>query len=198
MNDFEFDCLQKKRLAHQAKYRKRGSKSKKCPMSTDYMTRRQWLERCGKIVTVNMNEPITWKVFKELSKQTQEEYIHNLMGLYSVNATSLAAMFHIQPLTVRRHIAAQQLAVSFPVGHSMNAEQRRAWERFINGKQGEENNTVEATETTDENPTDNKMEMSGFSLRFNGPIDISMIANSLTHILGNNAVGEVEIRCSLT
>lgn len=40
MNDFEFDCLQKKRLAQQAKYRKRGSKSKKCPMSTDHMTKK--------------------------------------------------------------------------------------------------------------------------------------------------------------
>lgn len=42
MNDFDFDCLQKKRLAQQAKYRKRGSKSKKCTMSTDYMTTKQW------------------------------------------------------------------------------------------------------------------------------------------------------------
>ena len=33
MNDFDFDCLQKKRLAQQAKYRKRGSKSKKCTPS---------------------------------------------------------------------------------------------------------------------------------------------------------------------
>ena len=41
MNDFEFDCLQKKRLAQQAKYRKRGSKSKKCPMSTDLSPSRQ-------------------------------------------------------------------------------------------------------------------------------------------------------------
>lgn len=47
MNDFEFDCLQKKRLAQQAKYRKRGSKSKKCPMSTDHMTKKQWIEKDG-------------------------------------------------------------------------------------------------------------------------------------------------------
>ena len=79
MNDFEFDCMQKKRLAHQAKYRKRGSKSKKCPMSTDHMTAKQWKERCGKIVTVKMDSPVSWASFKELSKSTQEEYIKNLM-----------------------------------------------------------------------------------------------------------------------
>ena len=59
MNDFEFDCLQKKRLAQQAKYRKRGSKSKKCPMSTDHMTKKQWIERCGKIVTIKMDSPVS-------------------------------------------------------------------------------------------------------------------------------------------
>lgn len=128
MNDFEFDCLQKKRLAQQAKYRKRGSKSKKCPMSTDHMTKKQWIERCGKIVTIKMDSPVSWASFKELSKQTQEEYLKNLMEKYHINASSLAEMFHITPITVRRHIATQGLAVSFPVGHSMNAEDRRAWE----------------------------------------------------------------------
>ena len=35
MSDFEYDCWQRKRIAQQAKYRKCGSKSKKCSMSTD-------------------------------------------------------------------------------------------------------------------------------------------------------------------
>ena len=87
MNDFEFDCLQKKRLARQAKYRKRGNKSRKCPMSTDHMTNKQWIERCGKIVSIKMDSPITWASFKELSKQTQEDYIKSLMEKYEVEIT---------------------------------------------------------------------------------------------------------------
>lgn len=39
--------------------------------------------------------------------------------------------------------------------------------------------------------------MKRFSLCFNGRIDVNMIANSLLHILGDNAVGEVEIVCNL-
>ena len=87
MNDFEFDCLQKKRLARQAKYRKRGNKSRKCPMSTDHMTNKQWIERCGKIVSIKMDSPITWASFKELSKQTQEDYIKSLMEKYEFEIT---------------------------------------------------------------------------------------------------------------
>ena len=196
MNDFEFDCLQKKRLAQQAKYRKRGSKSKKCPMSTDHMTKKQWIERCGKIVTIKMDSPVSWASFKELSKQTQEEYLKNLMEKYHINASSLAEMFHITPNTVRRHIATQGLAVSFPVGHSMNAEDRRAWELFLSGdavEQSENEVSAENEETCDEEP----MSMCSFSLRFSGKIDVSMISNSLIRILGDHSVGEIEVTCNL-
>lgn len=196
MNDFEFDCLQKKRLAQQAKYRKRGSKSKKCPMSTDHMTKKQWIERCGKIVTIKMDSPVSWASFKELSKQTQEEYLKNLMEKYHINASSLAEMFHITPITVRRHIATQGLAVSFPVGHSMNAEDRRAWELFLSGdtvEQSENEAIVENEEMCDGEP----MSMCSFSLRFSGKIDVSMISNSLIHILGDHSVGEIEVTCNL-
>ena len=196
MNDFEFDCLQKKRLAQQAKYRKRGSKSKKCPMSTDHMTKKQWIERCGKIVTIKMDSPVSWASFKELSKQTQEEYLKNFMEKYHINASSLAEMFHITPITVRRHIATQGLAVSFPVGHSMNAEDRRAWELFLSGdavEQSENEVSLENEEMCDEEP----MSMCSFSLRFSGKIDVSMISNSLVRILGDHSVGEIEVTCNL-
>ena len=193
MNDFEFDCLQKKRLAQQAKYRKRGSKSKKCPMSTDHMTKKQWIERCGKIVTIKMDSPVSWASFKELSKQPQEEYLKNLMEKYHINASSLAEMFHITPITVRRHIATQGLAVSFPVGHSMNAEDRRAWELFLSGDASENEVSAENEETCDEEP----MSMCSFSLRFSGKIDVSMISNSLIRILGDHSVGEIEVTCNL-
>lgn len=196
MNDFEFDCLQKKRLAQQAKYRKCGSRSKKCPMSTDHMANKQWIERCGKIVSIKMDSPISWASFKELSKQTQEDYIKRLMEKYKVNATSLAEMFHVKPLTVRRHIISQGLDISFPVGHSMNTRQKQEWGQFIAGEQGgSEKNENDAPD----NQTENKKRMSinSFSLRVSGQIDIPMIANSLIRILGNHSAGEVEIICNL-
>lgn len=198
MDDFTYDCLQRKRLAQQAKYRKCGSKSKKCPMSTDHMTNKQWRERCGKIVSINLNAPVSWEVFKELSKQTQEEYIKGLMENYGANATSLAAMFDVRPLTVRRYITANELDVSFPVGHSMNAEQKMAWEKFVAGGKTatSQDNNASISEPLPAK-ADNDMKMDTFSIRFSGQIDVSMITNSLRHILGNSATGVVEIMCSL-
>ena len=39
--------------------------------------------------------------------------------------------------------------------------------------------------------------MNRFSLSFSGDINVDMIANSLKHILGGSATGQVEIVCSL-
>ncbi len=178
MSDFEYDCWQRKRLAQQAKYRKCGSKSKKCSMSTDHMTQKQW---------------------KDTSMQ--EEYLRHMMENYGANATSFAAMFGVQPLTIRRHIQMNKLNIKFPVGHSMSTAQKDAWDELLHGKTSDEGVEVEAEDVPatklDEAASKQSMDMKRFSLCFNGRIDVSMIANSLVHILGDNAVGEVEIVCNL-
>lgn len=199
MTDFEFECMERKRLARQAQYRKRGSKSKKCPMSTDHMTYKQWKERCGAVVTVNIGKPISWDSFKGLSKQTQEEYVKDLMNTYGANATSLATMFNIQPLAVRRYIATRGLDITFQVGRSMNSEQRESWDKFLQGGLGSDasEDQEQAPPTTAKDIPHGPMSMNRFSISFNGKIDVNMIANSLLQILGSDAFGCIEITCNL-
>ena len=118
------------------------------------------------------------------------------MSTYGANATSLAAMFCIRPLTVRRYIVSKELDITFPVGHSMNSEQRAAWERFL----ANEDMPRALPEQKPENPQADvsvHMSMNKFSLSFSGKIDVNMIANSLLNILGGDASGHVEIICDL-
>lgn len=149
-----------------------------------------------------MNKPVSWDTFKELGKKTQEEYIHNLMAVYGANATSLAAMFDVRPLTVRRYLAAKELNVSFPVGRSMNAEQKAAWEDFLNEAVSVQEIPIEyvpANEQPKEAVQEQKpqMNMKKVTLSFSGKIDVNAIANSLIHILGTDTVGDIEIVCNL-
>lgn len=91
--------------------------------------------------------------------------------------------------------------IKFPVGHSMSTAQKDAWDELLHGKTSDEGVEVEAEDVPatklDEAAPKQSMDMKRFSLCFNGRIDVSMIANSLVHILGDNAVGEVEIVCNL-
>ena len=202
MDDFTYDCWQKKKLAQQARYRKCGSKSRKCSLPSDRLTKKQWKERNGETVSINLNQPTTWENFKKLSKPTQEEYIRHLMETYGANATSLAALFQVRPLTVRRFLQSRQLAIKFPVGHSMSAAQREAWTAFLNGDTICESSPAQQAEESSPDvfipdQADSAMSMSAVSLSFKGKINAAMIANSLLKILGDNASGEVEITCRL-
>lgn len=209
MNSFDYENYLKKRLAHQASHRKCGSKSKRCFLTTDHMTRKQWEERNGKVVSVNFDKPTTWENFKELSKGTQEEYLrHHLTETYNANATSLAGMFGISTAKIRRHIQSAGLDIKFRAGHSMSKRQRDAWEQFLHSAQDnivvnsimeeEQAALIEAMNTSSAGPVSTPMWMSEFSLCFTGPIDVEMIANSLRHILGDDAQGEIRIMCNLT
>lgn len=173
------------RLGH----RKRGSKSRKCSLPSDNLTKKQWKERNGKTLSINLNQPTSWEIFKEVSKPTQEEYLNHLLAIYGANATSLAAMFHVQPLTIRRFIQTNGLAVKFPVGHSMNAEQREAWGQFLKGEVKPASAPVQPVASRASVPDkDEIMSMKKVSLSFSGKINASMIVNSLLQILGENGI----------
>lgn len=131
MSDFEFDCLQKKRIANQAKYRKRGSKSKKCNLPFDRLTNKQWKDKCGPVITYSLNKPMIWDDFKQMPVYVQAEYITNLQKKYGVTAVDLGNMFGVRALTVRKHADANNLGVEFPRGHAMNATRRAEWVKFL-------------------------------------------------------------------
>lgn len=200
MTDFEYDCLQKKRLARQALHKKNGSKSRRCPLSTDHMTEKQWKERNGKVVSVSFDKPTSWDDFRELSKEAQEEYLRGLSTTYGANATNLAEMFSVSVSTIRRHIQSAGLDIKFHVGRSMNGEQRAAWEAFLGGKAPQPVSQAVRGPQPEKPPeicVDTSMRMDNFSLSFSGDINVDMIANSLKHILGGKATGRVEIVCRL-
>ena len=221
MNDFEYDCLQRKRLASQAKYRKRGSKSKKCTLPSDRLTNKQWKERCGPVVSFNFNKPIEWDRFKKLPVAVQSEYITNLQKRFGATAVDLGNMFGVRALTVRKHADANDLGVDFPRGHAMSASKKDEWARFLCHEENEANSSnaeqvevepavkenviIEETkaETEEKAPSNfdsspKNMSMKRLNIQFSGTINVDMIANSLKLILGDNSEGDIEIVCNLS
>jgi hypothetical protein len=205
MDDFTFDVVQKKRIAQGARYRKRGSKSKRCSLSTDYMTQKQWKERNGEIMSYQFSKPMVWKEFKSMPIHIQSEYLHSLIERFRVNATSLSEMLGVGTQTIKKHIEENGFGISFRVGNSMKASEREAWNEFLYG-------SAQPTEQVDSPKMPAELEdlpmfpakpsapmsLDEFSLFFSGKIDAAAITNSILHIAGAEAVGSIEIKCSLT
>ena len=209
MNDFDYDCRERKNLARQARHRKCGSKSKKCSLSTDHMTNKQWRERNGAIMSINMNKPVSWKDFKSMSDQTQKEYILKMIDTYHVNASTLSEMFGVSPTTVRKHIQNKGFDIEFKVGHSMTSAQRGEWSKFLSQDSQDSVICVDTCVSCDgyevgdpqcqkeEVESESHMSVKSFSLCFSGIVDVDAIANSLRRMMIDGETADVEIKCCM-
>ena len=153
MHDFDYDAMQKKRIARGASHMKRGSKSKKCTLPSDYLTAAQKRRLNGPVSTYKLDEPMNWESFKAMPEDLQKKYILNLQETYQTNDKMIAKLFGKSDVTVGEH--RKRLGLN-PIGKSRMTRDEVAvrdakWNAFCNGvvggKPGEpkkfENNEVE-------------------------------------------------------
>ena len=153
MHDFDYDVMQKKRIVRGASHMKRGSKSKKCTLPSDYLTAAQKRRLNGPVSTYKLDEPMNWESFKAMPEDLQKKYILGLQEMYQANDKMIAKLFGKSDVTVGEH--RKRLGLN-PIGKSKMTRDEVAvrdakWEAFCNGvvggKPGEpkkfENNEVE-------------------------------------------------------
>lgn len=78
-----------------ARHRKNGSKSKRCVLSTDHMTRKEWEKMNSPVTTFAMNMPCTIDMLYEQSLDIQCEYIERLRNVVCLTDGEIANMLHI-------------------------------------------------------------------------------------------------------
>lgn len=220
MTDFDYDCYLKKSIAHSAAKRKGGSKSKKCNLSSDYLTEKQWKERCGAVMAFQINKPMKWAEFNQLPKDLKEEYMNKLIDKYSANARGLADMFGVSVATIFRVVKKDNLNVKFLKGRHPSGEKQEAFTRFINGEDdldeiavtnlvpeqecvpiAAENEACESDESvvinTQADDREQRTRLDSFTMNFSGDVNVDMIANSLRYILHSGGKAKIQIICEL-
>ena len=137
MNDFDWDVLQKKRIARGAIHMKNGSKSRKCSLPSDNLTPAQLKRRNGPVAVYKLDAPMTWEQFKEMPKDLKVKYINNMRELYGATDQMLADMFGIHFSYV--NIVRRELGIEGRASAVTKAERERRlamWEAFCNGVVG--------------------------------------------------------------
>lgn len=176
-------------------------------MSTDHMTKKQWEERNGKVMTYQLGKPMSWDEFRQMPANIQKEYLLDLIHSYSTTASDLARMFGITPQTVTRVCGNSEIGIEFHRGKRMSKEQRSEFEKFL-GK--EEAATTIVAEQQAERFAEQFFEqdapilkpsscadMTGFSMCFEGIIRPEMIMNSIIAMLRPDANVKLEIKCAI-
>ena len=153
MHDFDYDAMQKKRIARGASHMKRGSKSKKCTFPSDYLTAAQKRRLNGPVSTYKLDEPMEWESFKAMPEDLQKKYILGLQENYGANDEMIGKMFKKSDtvaLRVRNTLNIKPLG-KCKLNRNEKAIRDAKWDAFCNGvvggKPGEpkkiENNEIE-------------------------------------------------------
>lgn len=79
MNDFDYDCMQKKRVARGA-FAHINRKHGGCSLPSDTLTEKQRKEKNGEVKSYNITRPMPWHEFKAMPDDLKREFIRNMQS----------------------------------------------------------------------------------------------------------------------
>lgn len=137
MNDFDYDALQKKRIAAGARHMKRGSRSKRCSLPSDNLTPAQLKRRNGPVSTYKLDAPMGWDDFKAMPDDLQKQYLEGLMKTYGATDAMIGRMFYVSDVSVLR----ERHRLGIPsrnrcLSRDNTASRDQMWAAFCNGVVG--------------------------------------------------------------
>lgn len=87
----------RKSTARGARYKKNGSKSRKCTLPSDYLTPKQIKERNSPMSTYTMNKPHTKAELRAWPRDLQIEYMAGILDKYHPTNADLGLMLGVHP-----------------------------------------------------------------------------------------------------
>ena len=139
MNDFDYDALQKKRIAAGARHMKRGSRSKRCSLPSDNLTPAQLKRRNGPVSTYKLDAPMRWDDFKAMPVDLQKKYVDSLHKNYGATGRMIAKMLGVSVATfdkTKRTLGVNWQGDNYRRSEAEIKERGQMWAAFCNGVVG--------------------------------------------------------------
>jgi hypothetical protein len=153
-------------------------------------------------MSYQLKQPKTWKQFKAMPTELQQEYLAYLQKAFNVSKNRLADMFGVSPTTVTNYCEKENLTMYSHLNRRMTGDELRAWNKFCKGEsQCVPSNATSTTTTsppitvganTASSQGSQDMKLHNFKLRYSGAIDAVEIAERLEVLIGNS-VGDLVI-----
>lgn len=125
---FVEDLREKKVLARNSKYRKCGSKSKKCTTPSDFLTPAQRRELNGDVSVYQIGKPITWKEFKSYPPEMQQKWLDAFVEKFECSTKGMAIVFNLHPTSINLHCKNKDLKINAKgVFNEKKGDAIRAW-----------------------------------------------------------------------
>ena len=137
------EIRQRKNIGQQAKHKKNGSRSKKCRLPSDHMTKKQLKGLSGEVMTYNLSKPMTWVEFKYMPEDLQKQYLEKLRNEYGARGTELAEMFGINKGSLSQYCKRRNWNIFEHSGGYRDKHSRMKWQRFLDGEEAQRDEVQE-------------------------------------------------------
>lgn len=181
MNGFDYDAMQKKRIAAGDRHRKRPGR--KCSLPSDNLTEAQIRRMNGPVRTYQMDRPMSWREFKEMPEDLRKQYLVHLREAYTATNELLADMFQVSLGTIQREQTRLGITATHPhLDRGSALERTRRWNAFLHGKEVQPGSTVEGQSdphACDEPEAPAPLEIAQISATFTGTFRPESLASWL-------------------
>lgn len=154
MNEFDYDNMQKKRIASGAYHKKSGAKTRFVSLPSDNLTPSQLKKLNGPVKKFNIDQPMNWKEFKALGHDNQQLYISHIYDLYKPSYSMLEKMFGVSNPSIINYFKSHAITFSKDTKYRPSAAQRAAWDAFCNGVVGGGDNVKKDNTPSSEKESD--------------------------------------------
>lgn len=182
---FKQTSAERKRTARGAFNRKCGSKSKKCTLPSDHMTKKERDAMNGEVNVYRLNEPVKWPEFKKWPEDIQRQYLLLLREKFVVDDEDLGEMFGVARPTVSA--LKRKLGISGKRGGRKPPLRKAEWYAFLGWPVEKTPAAVEKTPAAVEETPEAESEFSEAEL------DILRLAELLVALKGSGAKLTVEV-----
>ena len=128
MHDFDYDVLEKKRIAHSARNKINGSKSRYVSLPSDHLTAAEKKKMNGECKVYSLDRVISWPEFKGLPRDIQIKYLEHLRDRFGVSSGPVAEMFGLKAPSFTNWLQQHKMSGMFPLQiPRSNWDKFRAW-----------------------------------------------------------------------
>ena len=142
MNDVEFilkeDIKEKKQEGRGYYHKKNGSKSKKCRLPSDSLSKKEIEKMNGECKVYNLNKPMSYSNFCAMPVDLRIKYLEMLRDKFGANQIEISKMMGVADTTLASHRA------KFLDGKPMFRSYKHSrldveeWNKFINGEDADD------------------------------------------------------------
>lgn len=115
MDDAEYiykQDVKEKAITARSSHKYGSSRRRRCGLSSDNLTRKEWERMNGPVHTLKPDEALSWDRFRALPRSLQQDYIKHILSKFKVGPAALSRMFGVSEAYCGDYLK-KQLGITF-------------------------------------------------------------------------------------